>query len=314
MENRAYAILTGLFTLVFGTAIVVAFIWFRGDARGYNEYLLETRYSVNGLYRQADVRYRGISVGKVTNLSVDPNDIRIILIGVTIEKNIPVTKGTFGQLGYQGVTGLAYVTIDDDGSNPQMLSQQGAKLPRIPVKANVLDDLTSAGQALLNQANEVMQRLNRLVNEENQVRLSQTLANFEAASAQLEPALRAIPRVAARAERFFSEENAQRLDSSLISLEHTGKAIAPLAEDSRKVLADIGLLSQNLNRVTEEISSEITDSTLPRVNTLIDQLSKDSRDLRRVLLQFEREPRTLLFGRPPAMPGPGEPGFTSGRK
>ena len=314
MENRAYAILTGLFTLVFGSAIVAAFIWFRGDARGHNEYLLESRYSVNGLYPQADVRYRGINVGKVVNLTVDPNDIRKILIRVTIEKSIPITKGAYGQLGYQGVTGLAYVTIDDDGSNPQMLSQQGAELPRIPVKANVLDDLTSAGQALLTQANEVMERLNRLVNDENQQRLSQTLANFEAASAQLEPALRAIPRVAARAERFFSEENARRLESSLISLEQTGKAITPLAEDSRKVLADIRQLSQNLNRVTDEISSEITESTLPRINTLVDQLTKDSRDLRRVLLQFEREPRSLLFGRSPPTPGPGEPGFTSGRK
>ncbi len=314
MENRAYAILTGLFTLAFTAAIALAFVWFRGDTRGYNEYLLESRFTVNGLYPQADVRYRGITVGKVEALSVDPNDIRKILIRVTIEKTIPITKGAYGQLGYQGLTGLAYVSIDDDGSNPQMLTRQGDELPRIAVRDNVLDDLTRAGQGLLKQANEVMERLSRLVNEENERRLSQTLANFEAASAQLEPALRAIPRVAARAERFLSEENAKRFASSLESLEKTGDAIAPLAEDSRKVLADIRVLSQNLNRVTEEISSEITESTLPRVNTLVDQLTKDSRDLRRVLLQLEREPSSLLFGRSPARPGPGEPGFVGGRQ
>lgn len=314
MENRAYAILTGLFTLAFAAAIALAFVWFRGDTRGYNEYLLESRFTVNGLYPQADVRYRGITVGKVEALSVDPNDIRKILIRVTIEKTIPITKGAYGQLGYQGLTGLAYVSIDDDGSNPQMLTRQGDELPRIAVRDNVLDDLTRAGQGLLKQANEVMERLSRLVNEDNERRLSQTLANFEAASAQLEPALRAIPRVAARAERFLSEENAKRFASSLESLEKTGDAIAPLAEDSRKVLADIRVLSQNLNRVTEEISSEITESTLPRVNTLVDQLTKDSRDLRRVLLQLEREPSSLLFGRSPARPGPGEPGFVGGRQ
>ncbi len=314
MENRAYAVLAGLFTVVLGAVLVAAVLWFRGDTRGSHQYLLVTPYSVNGLYPQAEVRYRGLTVGKVEELEVDLQDPRNILILISVEKHIPITESTWGQLGYQGVTGLAYVLLDDDASNPRPLAATGDALPRIPVRANVLDDLASAGQVLLNQANVLLERLNALASEENESRLAQMLVNLENASAQLEPALRSIPTVAARAERLLSDENTGRITRSLENLEQVTASFAPVAEDTRKVLANMQALSLRIDRMADELSVEVTDSTLPRVNALVDQLAQDSRDFRRVLQQLEREPRSLLFGRAPAAPGPGEPGFAGGRR
>jgi phospholipid/cholesterol/gamma-HCH transport system substrate-binding protein len=314
MENRAYAILTGLFTLIFGGALVLAVIWFRGDARQYERYVLVSRYSVNGLYPQSEVRYRGINVGKVERLEVDPADLRNILIHVVVERKLPITRGTFGQLGYQGVTGLAYVILDDDGSDPQRLASSPGQPAVIPVKPNLFDDLATAGQVLLSQANQLLERLNRIASEENEARLSATLRNFEEASSQIEPALRAIPRVAERMNRFLDEENAERVKRSLANLEQATGAIAPVAEETRKVLADIRAMSERLDRVSAEVSIEVAEGTLPRINNLVDQLAEDSRDLRRVLLQLERDPQSLLFGRTSTAPGPGEPGFAGGRR
>lgn len=314
MENRAYAILTGLFTLIFGGALILTVIWFRGDGRQYERYVLMSRYSVNGLYPQSEVRYRGINVGKVERLEVDPNDLRNILIHVVVERKLPITMGTFGQLGYQGVTGLAYVILDDDGSNPQRLTSPAGQPATIPVKPNLFDDLATAGQVLLGQANQLFERLNRIASEENEARLASTLKNFEEASGQLEPALRAIPQVAERMNRFLDPENAERFKRSLANLEQATDAIAPVAEESRKVLADIRAMSERLDRISAEVSIEVSEGTLPRINNLVDQLTQDSRDLKRVLLQLERDPQSLLFGRTPTAPGPGEPGFSGGRR
>jgi phospholipid/cholesterol/gamma-HCH transport system substrate-binding protein len=314
MENRAYAILAGSFTLAFLAIVVASLVWFRGDTRDYHEYLLVSAYPVNGLYPQADVRFRGIRAGKVEALDVDPANPRNIRIRVSVEKRIPVTHGTYAQLGYQGVTGLAFVMLDDDGSNPLPLPPGDMQPAQISVRANVLDDLTSAGQVLLRQANTLMDRLNVLVGEGNEQRLSRTLENLESASAQLEPALRSIPDIAARAQRLLSDENAGRMERSLENLERATASAAPVAEDTRRVLASMQALSQRLDRMADEMSIEVTEGTLPRVNSLVDQLAQDSRDLRRVLLQLEREPRSLLFGRAPVAPGPGEPGFSGDRK
>ena len=313
MENRAFAILTGLFTVVFGAATVAAFVWFHGAAKQYEEYELVSQYSVNGLYPQSEVRFRGIVVGKVASLEIDPRDMRNILVRILVDRQVPITRGAYGQIGYQGLTGLAYVMLDDDGSNPARLARQGGAPARVPMRPNVLDDLMTTGQTLLKQASDLLQRLNSLASEENGQRLSKTLANFESASAQLEPALRAIPQLTERAQRFFDQENAQRLKNSLANLERATGAVAPMAEDSRRVLASMQALSDKLDRATAEISSQITETTLPKINTLVDELTRDSHDLRQVLLQVEREPQSLIFGKPAKAPGPGEPGF-SGRK
>lgn len=315
MESRAYAILTGLFTLLLGAALVFAVIWFRGDTRDLERYVLVSRYSVNGLYPQSEVRFRGINVGKVDRLEVDPREPRDILVHVRVASTLPVTRGTFGQLGYQGVTGLAYVMLDDDGSNRQPLPTSDNAPARIPMRPNVFDDLASAGQVLLHQANDLLERLNALASEDNEQRLAETLKNFEAASRHLEPALRTLPRVAERLDRVLDEENTQRIKRTLANLEQASGAIGPVADDSRRILSNLQGMTERLNRISGELASEVSEGTLPRINTLVEQLTQDSRDLRRLLLQVERDPRSVLFGRQPPPPGPGEPGFSEdGRK
>ncbi len=313
MESRSYALLTGLFTILLGITLAAAFIWFKGDTRLYNDFVVVSKFTVNGLYPQAAVRYRGVEVGKVEKVALDEKDPRSILIRVAVERGVPITRGTFAQIGYQGVTGLAYVLLDDDGSDPRPLVSPKDNPAQIAVRGNVFDDLAESSKVLLKQSSELLDRLNSIASAENQGRLERTLANFEQASAQLGPALRAIPDVARRAQELLGDENQERVRRSLTNLESATSAIVPVAEDSRQVLANMRSLSEKLDRISTELSTEITDSTLPKINDLVDQLTRDSKDFHRLVVQVEREPQSLLFGRAQPRPGPGEPGFKDGR-
>jgi phospholipid/cholesterol/gamma-HCH transport system substrate-binding protein len=314
MESRSYALLTGLFTIVLGIALAATFVWFRGDSRVHNHYIVESTFPVNGLNRQAAVRFRGVEIGKVEDISVDAKDSKIILIRVVLDDSVPITRGTFAQIGYQGLTGIAFVVLDDDGSNPAPVRSSSGKMARIEVRGNVFDDLAQSSKALLQQAAELLDRLNKIASETNQARIENALISFEKASAELEPALRAIPEVTERARQFLNEDNRQSLQRSLANIEHATGSVAPLFEDSRQVLASIHQLSDKLDRLSSEISSQINDSTLPKVNQLVEQLGRDSEDFHRLVTQFEREPQSLVFGRPRTPPGPGELGFDGARK
>jgi phospholipid/cholesterol/gamma-HCH transport system substrate-binding protein len=313
MENRAYALLTGLFTVLLIAATVGAYLWFRGDTTRFEQYLVVSRISVSGLSPQASVRYRGVDVGKVETIRLDPQDPRNILIRISVDRDLPITGGTFAQIGYQGVTGLAYVALDDDGTQPARL-KPGDDTTRIPVRGNVFDDLASSGRQLLAQASDLLTKFDEIVSEENKSRLAAALANFEEASRELIPALRTIPEVAERANRFLGPEKEASFRRSLENLEQATQSFAPIAEDSRQMLASMRSLSEKIDAVAGEVAGEVTEQTLPRVNELIDQLAQDSRDLRRLLLNLEREPQSLIFGRTPPVPGPGEPGFKDGRR
>ena len=314
MESRSYALFTGLFTILLGIALAASFIWFRGDSKSYSAYLVVSKFPVNGLNRQAAVRFRGVEVGKVEDISIDPQDSKVILIRAALDDSVPITRGTFAQIGYQGLTGIAYVVLDDDGSNPAPLQYPAGGLARIEVRGNVFDDLALSSKALLQQASELLDRLNKIASETNQSRIENTLANFEKASAQLEPALRAIPEVTERAKKFLGEDNQASLRRSLANIEQASSLVTPVVEDSRKVLANMRQLSDKLDKLGTEISSEITDGTLPKINQLVDQLGQDTQDFHRLMLQIEREPQSLVFGRQQPQPGPGEPGFNGARK
>ena len=314
MESRSYALLTGLFTILLGIALAGTFVWFRGDTRQYNDYVVISTLAVNGLYPQAAVRYRGVEVGKVGKVALDEKDPRNVVIRVAVERSVPITHGTFAQIGYQGLTGLAYMLLDDDGSDPRPLPSLIGNPAQITMRSNVFDNLAESSKALLKQSSELLDRLNSLASAENQDRIERTLANFEQASAQLQPALRAIPEVARRAQELLGDENQERLRRSLSNLEEATGAIVPVAQDSRQVLANMRSLSEKLDRISTALSTEITDSTLPKVNDLVEQLTRDSRDFHRLILQVEREPQSLVFGRAQQQPGPGETGFKDGRK
>ena len=314
MESRSYALLTGLFTILLGMAFAATFVWFRGDTKTYSDYLVVSKFPVNGLNRQAAVRFRGVEIGKVDDISVDSQDSKNILIRVVLDNSVPITRGTFAQLGYQGLTGIAYIVLDDDGSNPAPLKDTDRGLARIEVRGNVFDDLAQSSKALLQQAADLLDRLNKIASDSNQSRIENALVNFEKASAQLEPALRAIPEVTERAKKFLGEENQQSLRRSLANIEQATNSVTPVVEDSRKVLANMRQLSEKLDKLGTEISSEITDSTLPKVNQLVEQLGQDTQDFHRLMLQIEREPQSLVFGRQRPQPGPGEPGFNGARK
>jgi phospholipid/cholesterol/gamma-HCH transport system substrate-binding protein len=314
MESRSYALLTGLFTILLGIALAATFIWFRGETKSYSNYLVVSKFPVNGLNRQAAVRFRGVEIGKVDDISVDSQDSKNILIRVVLDNSVPITRGTFAQLGYQGLTGIAYLVLDDDGSNPAPLEYPVGGLARIEVRGNVFDDLAQSSKALLQQAADLLDRLNKIASDSNQSRIENALVNFEKASAQLEPALRAIPEVTERAKKFLSEDNQQSLRRSLANIEQATDSITPVVDDSRKVLANMRQLSVKLDKLGTAISSEITDSTLPKVNQLVEQLGQDTQDFHRLMLQIEREPQSLVFGRQRPQPGPGEPGFNGARK
>ena len=314
MENRAYALMTGIFTILLSVAIVLSFIWFRGDNKSFLKYLVVSKFPVNGLNRQAPVRFRGVEIGKVDDISIDRQDTQNILVRVSIDESVPITHGTFAQIGYQGLTGIAYIVLDDDGSNTEPLRTNDGNLARLEVRGNVFDDLAQSSKALLQQASDLLDRLNKIASDGNQTRIENALANLEKASAELQPALQAIPQLTEQARKFLGEDNQKSLHNSLANIEKATGSVVPIAEDSRKVLANIHQLSEKLDKLSSELSRDITDSTLPSVNQLVEQLGQDSQDFHRLVQQIEREPQSLVFGRQRPQPGPGEPGFDGARK
>jgi phospholipid/cholesterol/gamma-HCH transport system substrate-binding protein len=304
MESRAHALAAGIFTLVLGLACAFAVFWLSGQREATSEYVLVTQGSVSGLNTQAQVRFRGIRAGKVQDIELDPKDPRNILITINVNADLPVTKGTTARLNYQGVTGLASVLLEDKGDNPEPLVGSDDGPPRIALQPNFMDSLGENASALMAQMRQVADRTNALLSEQNVKRISQTLANVETASAGLSGSMKDLPQVMASLKQALNEENMKKLSMTLANMEKASGEAAPL-------LASLQGVSKRLDALLAESGGEITQTTLPRLNVLLQELSVNSRQMSRLLDQIEESPNMLIFGREARRPGPGEAGFSA---
>lgn len=311
MESRAHALAAGIFTLLLGLAVAVSAYWFSGRREATNEYVLFTKGNVSGLNTQAQVRFRGIRAGKVQDIELDPQDPRNILITISIDADLPVTRGTTARLNYQGVTGLATILLEDKGDNPEPLAGTGDGLPRIALQQSFMDSLGENAGELMTQMRQVAERTTALLSEQNVKRIGQTLANVESATAGLSGSMKDLPQLMASLKQALSEENMKRLSTTLANLEKVSGEAAPLAADLRSLIANLQGVAKKIDALAGEAGGEIAQTTVPRLNVLLQELSVNSRQMTRLLDQIEESPNMLIFGRGAPRPGPGEAGFSA---
>lgn len=185
MESKAFALWTGLFVIALLAALAAVVIWMSGVRQGERvEYTLLSRQSVSGLNREAAVQYRGIPVGKVVELGIDPADPKQVRVRVAVDSTVRLSAQAWARLGTQGLTGLTFVELHDDGG-PPWRDPAGAPLPMRP---SLWQDTTSKLPAALGEARQLGERLNLLLDDANRRELASLLANLNRFSAQL-PAL-----------------------------------------------------------------------------------------------------------------------------
>lgn len=302
MENKSHALTAGLFTLALLAAAIWIALWFSRDDTNYVPYQLATQQSIPGLNPQAAVRYRGFDVGRVQNISFDPQVPGQILIDINVRPDTPVTHSTFASLGYQGVTGIAYVELNDDGSKPQPLPSSEDKVARIEMRAGLLTALQDRGLVILEQAEKLTYQLNEFAKTENQQAIIDAFNDVSVAAKtlqglprQLQPSLDRLPRVMAEAERSLSSLTAltKDLDRVINNLENPDGAIETFSEAAERVRS-----------VAEEIEREV----IP----LATDARRSLRNIDRTLDNFN-DGSSLLFGTRGAArpPGPGEEGFVA---
>jgi len=300
MENKSHALTAGLFTLLLLAAAIWIALWFNRDDTDYLPYQLATKQSIPGLNPQAAVRYRGLDVGKVEDITFDPTVPGQILIQIRVRPDTPVTRSTYGTLSYQGVTGIAAVELNDDGNDPQPLPTSETRIARIEMRGGLLNALQDRGLAILDQAEALTARLNEFASQQNQQAILDAFNNVsEAAKAlqaipgQLQPGLDRLPRVMGEAEKSLS---------ALTTLLQDLDRVANNLDDQEGALAKISEAAERVRSVAEEVERE----AIP----LATDARRSLRNLDRTLDNFNSG-SGLLFGPrgPGRPPGPGEEGF-----
>jgi len=309
MENRAHAIVAGLFVIVLSAATAVALWWFSGSRETMREVVLVSQGNVTGLNLQAAVRFRGIDAGRVDEITIDPKDPRDILVRISLRADLPLTRGTTASLGYQGVTGLAFVQLEDRGEDLRPLEIPPGEVPRIVLSPSLLDELSDVAITALQQFKTVAAQVQQLFEDENIGRMGETLKRLESAAKGMDETFSEAPAAIAAVKRLFAPENQARFTAAMANLEQTSSEVAPTIAEFRALLTQLKATSEHLDQATVATGNDLLNGSLPRLNSMMKELTITSKRLTRLIEEVDAAPQMLLLGRGERPPGPGEDGF-----
>ncbi|TAK41020.1 MAG: MCE family protein [Betaproteobacteria bacterium] len=312
MESRAFALITGLFVIGLSVAILTWANWLARDPVERTPYRVVSSVPVTGLNVQAQVRYRGISVGRVSAIGLDRKDARRILIDIEVDPNIPLTRGTYAQLGMEGITGIAYVHLLDDGKDAARLRGTARAPAEIALRPSFMDSVADGAEGAIRDARELMQNLNTLLTPENRKHLSGTLASLERVAANLEATSARLPGLVTRAESWLGEDQRRLAHATLQQASEAARNLPEITRDAQRLLQDTRILVGQFGQLSVEAQGTVgvvQGETLPRVNAVADSADRAAQRFSGLAHELERRPQSVLFGPAPARPGPGEPGF-----
>lgn len=305
MENKAHALAAGIFVIVVTALLAGLAFWLSRDTKPYDTFELSTSDPVSGLAEQAPVRFRGVSVGKVTFIGFDDKTRGNVLIRLSVERGAPITTATFATVASQGVTGVGFIQLDEDEAQSpaaKPIAPDNDHPPRLPLKPGFLDKLKSQSEVILDQFEQASTSFNKLLSTENQ-------RKFASALDQLGGAAGSINRLALKLDK--------SVDPALGSLKSGADKVGRAADNFDKVAQRLNEKDGPVDRLAAgsdalaHSAQTFNAVTLPRLNRATEEVTRGARQVYRAANLLGDNPRSLIFGAGPSVAGPGEAGFVA---
>jgi phospholipid/cholesterol/gamma-HCH transport system substrate-binding protein len=258
METRANFVLIGSFTLAVIAAAFGFVLWFQSlhTTKARSPLRIVFEGPATGLRNGGSVNFNGIRVGEVMSVKLD-NPRRVVALAM-VENNAPIRRDTLVGLEFQGLTGVAAISLKggEEAAPPVPLDEDG--VPTLTADPNALQDVTEAIRGTL-------QNINRVV-ADNQESVKNSLKNLETFTNSLARNSQKIDDVMAKVDGVMGKADSLMLGLDTLAggrdggeLFLTVKSIRELAEDfdkrsgalmtdGRRTLADVSRAVNNLDR------------------------------------------------------------------
>jgi phospholipid/cholesterol/gamma-HCH transport system substrate-binding protein len=304
MEPKVSYSLVGAFVILFGAILIVIVLWLvrGGPQRNYRTYYAHFFESVSGVNENSIVRYKGVSVGRVRSMGLDPANPERVRLILEIADGTPMKDDTLAGLSAQGLTGLAFVELSGGTpDSPPLTAAPGQDYPTIKTKPSLRLDHTAS--MLMNNVNQLAIALKDLTDDESRASIRKTMANLAELTTALKEREKELDRLFLGADRTLenTREMTERLPALITRVTETASALDTMAQQ-------IGRTGKSIDSLVSGSQHDVqrfTNETLGEAGLLIAEMRQLTERLQRIAQQVEKNPRSLLFGRRPA-PGPGE--------
>ena len=302
MERDAKYAAVAAFALLAVVSTVAFVLWYsgRGERLDYVRYEIYFDGSVSGLARGSPVRYLGVDVGRVENLSVDRANPGRVKVLVSADSQAPVSGATRARLGLLGLTGLLYIDLQKDpGANPAQALTKGEEFDVIPSRQGDIEAFLAKLPDLLGHAAGLAERMELMLADDNIEAVTETLRNLRAASRELPAVTREAASLAGDLRRASTEVT--ELAASLRSVTGSaGPQLEATLAGTRAAVEKLGATADSLDRIVsgnEATLAQFAGSGVGDLQQLIVDLRQTSEEMRALARSLRDNPSGLLLER-----------------
>lgn len=310
----------GLFVIGLGFALAALAYWLlhNNDHKLYKRYAIYATDSVSGLNPNARVLYRGVEVGKVTSIRIDPERPHLIRIFVEIDAVVPIRADTVAKLYPVGITGLSMLNLSGGASADPLPEAETGRYPVIPYENSVFSKLEGGVNDALIRLTRMGEQLEKILSDENIRSASSSLQNIqhitEVLASNQESIAKTLQAVAAVSENIaaLTADGRQLIGGSRELVEKLGESLHGLGNTLQEFglavdqVGKAGEATRELGTAGAEAVNRLSQQTLPNVSILINELQELGQSMNQLVNSLRDNPSQLLFGRQPVAPGPGE--------
>lgn len=298
METRAHHVLIGAFTLVVVALAVLFALWLGKTSlnRQYSYYDIVFTEAVTGLSKGSPVQYNGIQIGEVSQLKLDPKDPRKVLARIQVAADTPIKVDTRAKLGLLGLTGVAFVQLSGGAPTSQpLMPTPDNPVPQIKSETSALSALLASGSDVVTSINGILDRLGKIISEQNVARINSTLKSIDQTTSTLAAErddLRTLIREAAAASKQLN----QTLAGANQLVNGPGRQTLDRAAAA---MASLQKTTQTLDELLTENQGSLQSGLrgVDQIGPALRELRSTLRDIHQITSQLQANPAGYLLGR-----------------
>jgi len=292
MESKTNYIIVGIFVVLFSIGLAVFAFWLEkyGLKEDFTYYKAFMKESVSGLSRDSSVKYRGVDVGIVETIRINPKNSEQVELLLSVEKDTPIKEDMSVVLKFYGLTGLAFIEIEGGSKESPLLKSQNGDIPVIKSAPSIYTRLNESLPDIAQKLSTALGKIDRLLNDKNLSNISESIDNIKEISLYV---------------KNFKSKVGLAVENSAVMQKKVIVSFGKVADAADEVKLMAHNINKSLKRGDYNIKT-LSTPTFEQTNELLSELQSLANELEEVVLSIQKSPSDLLFKQTTPKLGPGE--------
>ncbi len=318
MNAKTNYTMVGLFVIMSIVLIFIFVIWLvrPTDDRELTSFKIYFTESVSGLNIDSPVKYRGVTIGKVTRMRINPTNIEEIQVDILVDREAPIKTDTVAKLKAQGITGLNYIDLSQGSKATPLLCEENEEDPVIKSVPSFLVKVEESFGSVSVNLSKTLHATSTLLRDENQEEITKILKHLSATMEKLDTALnettvRNFQKLLVSARSTVEKMDKtmpkvdQFIDKSVAFEEGVSNALSSISKSYLTIASSLAVFEER-NRNGDYSMKESTAEPMKQFGITMREMERTLNEVNAILARYGDSPSNMLLQTEEADIGPGE--------